>query len=73
MTAFNTPQPLSLALIGLVVDKVALLVSVNDLVHLLFPDENYIDYVSFKLLACLHVLFQLSLVKSFTIICSRLL
>ena len=68
MAALNMSQLLSLALIGLVVDKVALLVSINDLVHLLFPDENHIDYVSFELLARLHVLVHLSLVESFVII-----
>ena len=73
MAALNMSQLLSLALIGLVVDKVTLLVSINNLVHLLFPDENHIYYVSFNLLACLHVLYILSLVKSFIIFCSSLL
>ena len=73
VATFDMSQLLSLALIGLVVDEVALLVSINNLVHLLFPDENHIYYVSLNLLARLHVLVLLRLVKSIIIIRSSLL
>ena len=53
MGACHSPQLFALLLIGLIIHKVALLIRVDDLVHLLLPDEDHVDDVS---LIWLHII-----------------
>ena len=54
MRTVDAPETLTGLIIGLVVDEVPLLISVDDLVHLVFPNKFHIDDIallsSFELL-----------------------